>query len=84
MDGYRSHTLLPAPQALQVAGITPILLSSKEHLGILNGTAFSAAVSALVVRGARGMGVLGAVSHFYYLLFVILHETDISARVYRS
>jgi phenylalanine ammonia-lyase len=84
MDGYRSHTLLPAPQALQVAGITPILLSSKEHLGILNGTAFSAAVSALVVRGARGMGVLGAVSHFYYILSFVLHETDISARVYRS
>ncbi|OAX43657.1 phenylalanine ammonia-lyase [Rhizopogon vinicolor AM-OR11-026] len=61
IDGYRSYTLLPAPQALQVAGITPLPLSSKEHLGILNGTAFSAAVSALVVRGARGVGVLGAV-----------------------
>ncbi|KAG1746495.1 phenylalanine ammonia-lyase [Suillus lakei] len=61
MDNYGSYALLPAPQALQVAGITPLPLSSKEHLGILNGTAFSAAVSALVVRGARGVGVLGAV-----------------------
>ncbi|KAG2159135.1 phenylalanine ammonia-lyase [Suillus bovinus] len=58
---YGSYSLLPAPQALQVAGITPLPLSSKEHLGILNGTAFSAAVGALVVRGARGMSVLGAV-----------------------
>ncbi|KAG1739142.1 phenylalanine ammonia-lyase [Suillus paluster] len=61
LDNYESYALLPAPQALQVAGITPLPLSSKEHLGILNGTAFSAAVSALVVRGARGVGVLGAV-----------------------
>ncbi|KAG1740886.1 phenylalanine ammonia-lyase [Suillus paluster] len=59
LDNYEPYALLPAPQALQVAGITPLPLSSKEHLGILNGTAFSAAVSALVVRGARGMGVLG-------------------------
>ncbi|KAG2369234.1 L-Aspartase-like protein [Suillus spraguei] len=61
VDNYGSYALLPAPQALQVAGITPLPLSSKEHLGILNGTAFSAALSALVVRGARGVSVLGAV-----------------------
>lgn len=61
VDSSGSYVLLPAPQALQVAGITPLPLSSKEHLGILNGTAFSAAVSALVVRGARGVSVLGAV-----------------------
>ncbi|KAG2043777.1 L-Aspartase-like protein [Suillus americanus] len=61
VDNYGSYALLPAPQALQVAGITPLPLTSKEHLGILNGTAFSAAVSALVVRGARGISVLGAV-----------------------
>lgn len=61
LDNYQSHALLPAPQALQLAGITPLPLSSKEHLGVLNGTAFSAAVSALIVRGAQGVGVLGAV-----------------------
>ncbi|KAG2748194.1 phenylalanine ammonia-lyase [Suillus brevipes Sb2] len=61
VDNNGSYALLPAPQALQIAGITPLPLSSKEHLGILNGTAFSAAVSALVVRGARGVSVLGAV-----------------------
>ncbi|KAG2109808.1 phenylalanine ammonia-lyase, partial [Suillus clintonianus] len=36
-NNHGSYALLPAPQALQVAGITPLPLSSKEHLGILNG-----------------------------------------------
>ncbi|KAF9228403.1 phenylalanine ammonia-lyase [Gyrodon lividus] len=50
-----------APKALALTHTTPLPLASKEHLGILNGTAFSAALAALVVNAASGVGVLGAV-----------------------
>ncbi|KIJ06816.1 hypothetical protein PAXINDRAFT_19982 [Paxillus involutus ATCC 200175] len=50
-----------APKALALTHTTPLPLVSKEHLGILNGTAFSAGLAALVVNAASGIGVLGAV-----------------------
>ncbi|KIK95080.1 hypothetical protein PAXRUDRAFT_827358 [Paxillus rubicundulus Ve08.2h10] len=50
-----------APKALALTRTTPLPLVSKEHLGILNGTAFSAGLAALVVNAASGIGVLGAV-----------------------
>ncbi|KAH7927463.1 phenylalanine ammonia-lyase [Leucogyrophana mollusca] len=56
-----ARTLLPASVALANAGIEPIALASKEHLGILNGTAFSAAVASLVVGEAAGLAVLAGV-----------------------
>lgn len=57
-----SSTIYTAPQALALANSSPLPLASKEHLGILNGTAFSAGLAALVVNGAKDVVVLGAVS----------------------
>ncbi|KAG9312071.1 phenylalanine ammonia-lyase [Chiua virens] len=51
----------PASKALALTNTTPIPLASKEHLGILNGTAFSAAVASLVTNGAKDVAVLGAI-----------------------
>lgn len=52
---------MSAPRALRATGTTPLPLVSKEHLGILNGTAFSAGLATLVVRNTETIGVLGAV-----------------------
>jgi phenylalanine ammonia-lyase len=49
-----------ASKALALTNTTALPLASKEHLGILNGTAFSAGLSALVVNGAKDVVVLGA------------------------
>ena len=48
-------------KALEAHGIAPIPLASKEHLGILNGTAFSASVASLVLNDAVHMGLLAQV-----------------------
>lgn len=42
-------------------GIEPVALASKEHLGILNGTAFSASVGALAVHEAIHLSLLAQV-----------------------
>ncbi|KAG9090623.1 hypothetical protein FRC06_000948 [Ceratobasidium sp. 370] len=47
--------------ALQAAGIEPLKLAPKEHLGLLNGTAFSAAVASLALNDAVHMGMLAQV-----------------------
>ncbi|KAF8608246.1 phenylalanine ammonia-lyase [Ceratobasidium sp. AG-I] len=47
--------------ALQAAGIEPLKLAPKEHLGLLNGTAFSAAVASLALNDAVQMGMLAQV-----------------------
>ena len=52
---------MPASRALQATGTTPLPLASKEHLGIVNGTAFSAGLAALVVRNAETTVILSAV-----------------------
>lgn len=52
---------MSAPRALRATGTAPLPLVSKEHLGILNGTAFSAGLASLVVRNTETIGVLGAV-----------------------
>ncbi|KAL4063870.1 L-Aspartase-like protein [Scleroderma yunnanense] len=64
----RTHTMLmttadsmPASRALRATGTTPLPLASKEHLGVVNGTAFSAGLAALVVRNAETMVILSAV-----------------------
>jgi hypothetical protein len=59
-----SSTIYTAPKALALTNTSPLPLASKEHLGILNGTAFSAGLAALVVNGAKDVVVLGAVSAF--------------------
>ena len=52
---------IPASHALQATGTTPLPLANKEHLGVVNGTAFSAGLAALVVRNAETMVILSAV-----------------------
>ncbi|KAH8115294.1 phenylalanine ammonia-lyase [Phellopilus nigrolimitatus] len=58
VDGLR---VLRAPDALAAHGLTPVSLRPKEHLAILNGTAFSCGVAALCVEEARQMVLLGMV-----------------------
>lgn len=54
--------IVPAPQALAEHGLTPRTLQPKEHLGILNGTAFSCALATLCVEESRQMMLLGVVT----------------------
>ncbi|KZO96132.1 phenylalanine ammonia-lyase [Calocera viscosa TUFC12733] len=55
------RTILPAPQALAAAGLQPHTFSAKDHLGILNGTAFSAAVASLALYDAAHLTLLAQV-----------------------
>lgn len=50
-----------ASDALLKYGIEPVSIASKEHLGILNGTAFSASVGALAVHEAIHLSLLAQV-----------------------
>lgn len=50
-----------ASDVLSEHGIEPVALASKEHLGILNGTAFSASVGALAVHEAIHLSLLAQV-----------------------
>lgn len=51
----------PSREVLAAHNIQPIPLASKEHLGILNGTAFSASVAALALNEAVHMTLLAQV-----------------------
>jgi phenylalanine ammonia-lyase len=53
--------VVKAPEALAAAGLDPLPLQSKEHLGILNGTAFSAAVAGLALNDATHLAILAQV-----------------------
>ncbi|KAJ4483808.1 L-Aspartase-like protein [Lentinula aciculospora] len=57
--GFRQ--MVPSHEALALHDIEPIPLVSKEHLGILNGTAFSAAVASLVLDDAVKLTMLSHV-----------------------
>ncbi|KAJ4483835.1 L-Aspartase-like protein [Lentinula aciculospora] len=57
--GFRQ--MVPSREALARHDIEPIPLVSKEHLGILNGTAFSAAVASLVLDDAVKLTMLSHV-----------------------
>jgi phenylalanine ammonia-lyase len=62
---YTSHcpsSIISAPEALRKADIEPVSLLPKEHLGILNGTAFSAGLAALAVDDAVHLSLLGNVA----------------------
>ncbi|KAF5321526.1 hypothetical protein D9619_001870 [Psilocybe cf. subviscida] len=48
-------------EALRNHGIEPIALASKEHLGLVNGTAVSAAVAALAIDDAVNLALLAQV-----------------------
>jgi phenylalanine ammonia-lyase len=58
---FGARQIVPSPHALAAHGITPIPLQSKEHLGILNGTAFSASVAALALNDAVHLTLLAQV-----------------------
>ena len=57
--GHRQ--IVSSNEALAAHGIEPIPLASKEHLGILNGTAFSASVAALALNDAIHLAMLAHV-----------------------
>ncbi|KAF8622680.1 hypothetical protein AX15_006782 [Amanita polypyramis BW_CC] len=63
-DGPRvfgGRKVVSSRTALEKHNITPISLASKEHLGILNGTAFSASVAALALNDAVHLALLSQV-----------------------
>ncbi|KAA8645340.1 hypothetical protein EYZ11_011700 [Aspergillus tanneri] len=54
----RDGQIIPADQALQELGLTPLVLGPKEGLGLLNGTAFSAGAASLVLFEANQLVLL--------------------------
>ncbi|KAG5639483.1 hypothetical protein H0H81_001605 [Sphagnurus paluster] len=63
-DGPRNfgaRKIISSSEALAAHGIEPISLASKEHLGILNGTAFSASVAALALNDSVHLALLAQV-----------------------
>ncbi|KAM7198706.1 L-Aspartase-like protein [Naviculisporaceae sp. PSN 640] len=50
--------IVPADQALQMAGIEPVRLQAKEGLGITNGTAPSCATACIVIHQANQLALL--------------------------
>ncbi|KXN85292.1 Phenylalanine ammonia-lyase [Leucoagaricus sp. SymC.cos] len=55
---FGGRKIVSSCEALAAHGIEPIPLASKEHLGILNGTAFSASVASLALNDAVHMALL--------------------------
>ncbi|KAL0955778.1 hypothetical protein HGRIS_001992 [Hohenbuehelia grisea] len=58
---FGAREMFPSIDVLRRKGIAPIPLVSKEHLGILNGTAFSASVGALALNDAVHLTLLSQV-----------------------
>ena len=58
---FGRREIVSSSKALDAHGITPIPLASKEHLGILNGTAFSASVATLALNDAVHLMLLSQV-----------------------
>ncbi|EJF57511.1 phenylalanine ammonia-lyase [Dichomitus squalens LYAD-421 SS1] len=58
---FRGRRIVSSREALAAHNIEPISLASKEHLGILNGTAFSASVGALAIQEAVHLSLLAQV-----------------------
>jgi phenylalanine ammonia-lyase len=58
---FGARRIVPSQKALADHNIEPIPLKSKEHLGILNGTAFSASVAALALNDAVHLALLAQV-----------------------
>ncbi|KAF7799903.1 hypothetical protein EIP86_011145 [Pleurotus ostreatoroseus] len=58
---FGARKIVNSDVALKAAGVAPIPLSSKEHLGILNGTSFSASVAALALYDAAHLALLSQV-----------------------
>ncbi|KAJ7686468.1 L-Aspartase-like protein [Mycena rosella] len=56
-----ARKIVPSTVALKAHGLESLPLASKEHLGILNGTAFSASVACLVLNDAVHLALLSHV-----------------------
>lgn len=54
----KNGRVLPAPTALKDAGLEPVTLGPKEGLGLINGTASSAGLGALVISAAHNLAFL--------------------------
>lgn len=63
-DGPKVHgrrEIIPSPEALKKHGLNTVTLQPKEHLAILNGTAFSASLAALCLHDAVRLAALSLV-----------------------
>ena len=58
---FGARQIVSSRKALADYKIEPITLKSKEHLGILNGTAFSASVASLALNDAVHLAILAQV-----------------------
>jgi histidine ammonia-lyase len=58
---FSARRIISSRQALSNHGLEPIVLGAKEHLGILNGTAFSASVASLVLSEAVHLALLAQI-----------------------
>ncbi|KAJ6593526.1 L-Aspartase-like protein [Mycena capillaripes] len=58
---FGARKIVSSVEALSAHNIEPIPLAYKEHLGILNGTAFSASVACLVLNDAVHLALLSQV-----------------------
>ncbi|KAI0008560.1 phenylalanine ammonia-lyase [Xylariaceae sp. FL0662B] len=54
----KNGVALPAPQALEEAGLQPMKLGPKEGLGLVNGTSSSAALAAIVISETHQLALL--------------------------
>lgn len=58
---FGARKIVSSREALKAHGIEPLPLVSKEHLGLLNGTAFSASVGSLAIHEAVHLALLAQV-----------------------
>ncbi|KAF8504772.1 phenylalanine ammonia-lyase [Russula emetica] len=58
---FSARRIISSRQALSNHGLEPIVLGAKEHLGILNGTAFSASLASLVLSEAVHLALLAQI-----------------------
>ena len=58
---FGARNIVSSREALAKHKIEPIVLGAKEHLGILNGTAFSASVAALALNEAVHLALLAQI-----------------------
>lgn len=58
---FGARNIVSSREALVKHEIEPIVLGAKEHLGILNGTAFSASVAALALNEAVHLALLAQI-----------------------
>lgn len=60
--GTTERRVIPSPEAFKEHGLTHVTFEAKEHLGLLNGTAFSAAVASLALHDTMHVSVLALIA----------------------